>query len=191
MKFCVHCEKDTLIFGDTEIKVGDKTFNLKTNHCSNCDSVELSPANLRQIDEWGNTLSTNVAEFQPYLPSKLIATSEGYAKNFGLKWAEFIKICTTFYLMEMTKEKEFKKLRSQILKEGSSLFSDAKKKTSVPVRYRLFKQIELFAEVWNVYEANVLEEAILFCVTVLESNKSHREERADFQEFLEKFSMAS
>ena len=191
MEFCVTCEKDAVVFGSTTIKIGDKDYTLEADHCTNCDSVELSPENLQQIDDWGNSLPTNVAEFQPYLPNKLISASEEHAKHFGLKWAEFVKICTTFYLTEMTKEKEFKDLRKQILEEGAGLFGDSKKKTHVPVRYRLFKETQLFAEAWKLYEANVLEEAILFCITVLESNKLHQEEKLEFQEFLEKFSMAS
>lgn len=191
MEFCVQCEEQTMVFGPILIKVGDKEFTLEAEHCSNCDAVELSPENLRRIDDWGNALSTNVAEFQPYLPGKLIAVSEGCAKHFGLKWAEFLKVCTTFYLVEMTKEKEFKRLRSGVLAEGAAIFNDAKKKTYVPVRYRLFKQLQLFAEVWSLHESNVIEEALLFCVTVLESEKTHEVERAEFQEFLEKFSMAS
>ncbi|MCM2281068.1 MAG: hypothetical protein NDI61_04395 [Bdellovibrionaceae bacterium] len=180
-----------MVFGPATIKVGDKEFTLETEYCQGCDSVGLTPDNFRQIDEWGNALPTNVAEFQPYLPTKIIAASERYAKQFGLKWAEFVKACTTFYLVEMTKEKEFKILRSEVLAEGTDIFNSAKQKVYVPVRYRLFKQLQLFAEVWELHETNVIEEALLFCVTVLESGMSHEAEKAEFQEFLEKFSMAS
>lgn len=191
MEFCVQCENESVVFGPTTIKVGEKEFTLEAEHCPSCESVGLTPDHLRQIDEWGNALPTSVAEFQPYLPKKLIAASEEYATHFGLKWAEFVKICTTFYLVEMTKEKGFKQLRSEILAEGAEVFNDAKKKTYVPVRYRLFKQLQLFAEVWELHESNVIEEALLFSVTVLEPGKSHEAEKAEFQEFLEKVSMAS
>jgi hypothetical protein len=191
MEFCVVCEKEAVVFGKTTIKVGDKEFTLEAEHCTNCDSVGLSPHNQEQIDKWGNELPTTVAEFQPYFPKKLIAASEHYAKHFGLKWSEFVKVCTAFYLAEMTKEKRFKQIRSDVLCEGEKLFSSSKEKSHVPVRYRLFKQLQLFAEVWNIRETNVLEEALLFCATLLESHRSHEAEKAELQEFVEKHAMAS
>lgn len=191
MEFCINCEKNTVVFGKTSIRVGNKEFTLEAEHCTNCDSVNLSPENQKQIDEWGNTLPTAIAEFQPYLPTKLVVASKEHSKMFGLKWSEFIKVCTTFYLSEMTKEKGFKQLRTEVLSEGIKSFGEIKEKHSIPVRYRLFKQLQLFAEVWNLHESNVLEEALLFCVTVLESERTHKTERAEFQEFLEKISMAS
>lgn len=188
MEFCIECENESVVFGETVIKVGEKEFSLKADHCVKCGSVYLSPENQQEIDKWGNELPTTVAEFQPYFAQSLIELSEQYSKQFGLKWAEFVKVCAAFYLAEMTKEKGFKEYRSEILGEAQQIFKDAKKKTSVPVRYRLFKQLQLFSEAWDIRESNVLEEAVLFCATLL---KSHHAHEAELHEFFEKRALAS
>jgi hypothetical protein len=191
MEFCSHCEKESMVFGKTTIKVGEKEFSLEAEHCKSCDAVNLSSANRKQIDAWGNELTTTVAEIQPYLPKKLIAASKEHATTFGLKWVEFAKICTTFYLSEMTKEKEFAKLRAEILNEGSKLFGDVKEKQCISIRYRLFKQLQLFAEVWEIKESNALEEALLFCMTLLEDKRKHKDEKNELLEFVQAFATAA
>lgn len=188
MEFCIECEKEAVKFGETNIKIGEKEFSLKADHCTNCGSIQLSPENQKEIDKWGNELTTTVAEFQPYFSKDLLILLDEYSRHFGLKRAEFVKACTTFYLSEMTKEKEFKSYRSEILAEASHVFTDSKTKIAVPVRYRLFKQLQLFAEAWNLHESNVLEEAVLFCATLI---KSHHNGEVELQEFVEKYATAS
>ncbi len=196
MELCVECENEFIVFGETTIQIGKKEFSLKAKHCTKCDNVQLSPKNIEEINVWGNALTTTVAEFQPYFSDKLVETSEFYANTFGLKWAEFIKICTAFYLFEMTKDKGFKKARTTLLSDSQNLFAGNKAKKSVPVRYRLFKQIQLFAEAWDIHEPNVIEEAILCCATLLESNKTHGtiravEKRAQLEQFVSNYAAAA
>lgn len=197
MKFCVECEKESVVFGKTTIKIGEKDFPLETEYCTKCDAVHLSPKDQEKIDIWGSELTTAVKESQPYLPEQALILSDVYAKAFGLKWTEFVKVCTTFYIFEMTKDKKFKEARESLLAEAQQIFvtnSKASKiKKSIPVRYRLFKQMQLFAEVWDIHEANVIEEAVLCCTALLESHKAQgiAEKKALLQSYVERFATAS
>ena len=192
MEFCPNCEKKAVVFGKTSLKVGDKDFPLEAEYCKNCGMVQLSSKNQDTIDQWGNSLATNIAEFQPYFSEAVLSISKEQADHYGLKWAEFVKVCTTFYLSEMTKEKSFSTVRKEILDEGEKYSSGPKTKKAVPVRYRLFKQLQLFSEIWDIRESNVIEEAILFCVTLLQDEASdYKQKQIGLQQFVEKYSMAS
>lgn len=197
MKFCVECENQSIVFGETIIKIGEKDFTLETEYCKKCDTVHLSPEDQEKIDRWGNELTTTVKESQPYFSEQMLKQSNIYAKSFGLKWTEFIKVCTTFYLFEMTKDKKFKEARKIFLIQAQERFvvkaRESKIKKSIPVRYRLFKQMQLFAESWNVHEANVIEEAVLCCTALLESRnvRETAKKKAQLQGYVKQFATAS
>ncbi len=173
MKFCINCETESVVHSKKDIHVGEEKIRLEVDNCKKCGTVFLSPKDQEKIDEWGNTLTTAVKETQPYFTDEVYNITRDYAKKNGLKWTQFVKLCTAFYLFKMTKDKNFKKAREVLLAQTAENFSikDRKTKHSVSISYRMLKQLELFSDVWSVREANVVEEAVLCCVGLLDFGK--------------------
>jgi len=105
MKFCLTCESNTVVFGKTKIKVGRETFETEADHCTKCKKVAISPKLQRQIDEWASQFTKSIVELQPYF-NRFIHDKIGLlATRFSLTKPELMKICATFYILEMTKVK--------------------------------------------------------------------------------------
>lgn len=193
MKFCINCETESVVLSKKDIHVGEEKIRLEVENCKKCGTLFLSPEDQKKIDKWGNELTTAVKETQPYFTDEVYNITRDYAKRYGLKWPQFVKLCTAFYLFRMTRDKNFKKVREVLLARTVENFSNQYKKSkhSVSINYRLLKQLELFSDVWNIKEANVIEEAVLCCVSLLdfgqqitESEKMFVEKKNQLQEYV-------
>lgn len=194
MEFCVSCETDSVAFGKTKIKVGRETFETEAKHCTKCKKVAISPKLQKQIDEWALQFTKSIVELQPYFTKGMSDRIESLAGKFSLSKAEFMKVCTTFYILEMTKIANFKALRDEVLAESQRRYKGDRAKICIPIKYQLFKKIGLYANMWNLeYESNVMEEAVQFCVVVLDSHVARVEEskKQELVHFVEHHAMAS
>ena len=194
MEFCMSCENDAVVFGKTKIKVGRETFETETEHCKKCKTVAISPKLQKDIDEWALQFTKSIVELQPYFTKGMANKIDFFANKFNLSKSELMKVCTTFYILEMTKIKNFKSLRIEVLAETQKKYKGERTKICVPIKYQLFKKIGLYAEVWNLeYESNVMEEAVQFCMTVLDNHVSKIDEskKQELVHFVENHAMAS
>ncbi|MDZ4677944.1 MAG: hypothetical protein SGI74_10620 [Oligoflexia bacterium] len=194
MEFCVACETDSVVFGKTKIKVGRETFKTEAEHCRKCKKVAISPKLQKEIDEWALQFTKSIVELQPYFTEGMADKIEFFSNKYNLSKSEFMKVCTTFYILEMTKIKNFKSLRTEVLAEAKKKYKGERKKICVPIKYQLFKRIDLYARAWALeYESNVMEEAAQFCVTVLDSHVTKIEEskKQELVHFVENHAMAS
>ena len=193
MKYCVNCETESVVLSKKYIHIGQHKLLLEVENCKKCSTIFLSPKDQEKIDEWGNTLTTAAKEAQPYFTDEVYGITCEYAKKYGLKWSQFVKLCTAFYLFKMTKDKNFKEVREILLTRTAEDFSSEERKTkhSVSISYRMFKQLELFSDVWSIREPNVIEEAVLCCIGLLdfgqeiaEFEKMFDEKKAQLQEYV-------
>jgi hypothetical protein len=194
MKLCLSCESNSVVFGKTKIKVGRETFETEADHCITCKKVAISSKLQRQIEIWASQFTKSIVELQPYFAKAMYDKLELLANRFNLTKPEFMKICTTYYILEMTKAKNFKILRQDVLSESKKKFKGVRKKVSVPIKYQLFKRIRLYANMWNLeYEANVMEEAVEFCVVILDSQSAQIKEskKEELVHFVEQYALAS
>ncbi len=188
------CQSKSVVFGKTKIKVGREFFETNAEHCSICNKVAISPKLQKQIDEWALQFTKSIIEIQPFFSKKMSSRIEFYARSFNLNKSEFMKLCTAFYLLEMTRLKNFKTLRENIFIESQKIFNGEKSKICVSIKYQLFKKITLYAEMWNLeYESNVMEEAVQFCIFILDNQSGMIEESKKIKlvNFVEYHAMAS
>lgn len=76
---------------------------------------------------------------------------------------------TAFYLNHVVNRDDFQDLKKfcdthaprKLLDEGT------RSKVSLPIRYLMYRKLQTFSGVWNVSHAKVIEEAVLFELTVL------------------------
>lgn len=194
MDFCVSCENESVVFGKTKIKVGRETFETEAEHCNKCQKVAISPKIQKQIDEWALKFTKNIVELQPYFTKSMSDRIESLASKYSLSKTEFMKICTTFYILEMTKIANFKALREEVLLESQRSYRGDRTKICVPIKYQLFKKIGLYAKMWDLeYDSNVMEEAVQFCVVVLDNHaaKVTESKKQELVHFVEYHAMAS
>lgn len=196
MEFCTSCESDSVVFGKTGIKVGREIFRTEAEHCKRCKIVAISPKLQKDIDEWAQQFTKSIVDLQPYFTRAMADRVEVFARKFSLSKSELMKVCTLFYILEMTKVKNFKTLRTQVLAGARKKYTGGKTKICVPIKYQLFKKVRLYAEVWSLeYESNVMEEAVQFCVTVLDNHaglaKIDESKKQALVHFVENYAMAS
>ena len=194
MEFCISCENDSVVFGKIKIKVGRETFETEAEHCKKCKTVAIDPKLQKKIDEWALQFTKSIVEIQPYFTKDIADKIDFFSNKFNLSKSELIKICTTFYILEMTKIKNFKTLRTELLAETQKKNKNERTKICVPIKYRLFKKINLYAEAWNLkYDSSAMEEAVLFCMTVLDSHiiKVEDSKKQELVHFVEIHAMAS
>ncbi|MEK6628220.1 MAG: hypothetical protein AABY53_06305 [Bdellovibrionota bacterium] len=194
MEFCIYCETDSMVFGKTKIKVGRETFETEAEHCKKCKKVAISPKLQKEIDEWALQFTKSIFELQPYFTKDMTNKICFFANKFNLSKSELMKVCTTFYILEMTKIKNFKTLRIEVLAEAQKKHRGDRTKICVPIKYQLFKKVGLYANVWNLeYESNVMEEAVQFCMTVLDNQVAKVEEskKQELVHFVENHALAS
>lgn len=194
MKFCISCETDSVVFGKTKIKVGRETFETEAEHCKKCNKVAITPGLQKKIDEWALQFIKSIVELQPYFTSDMHERIATLSHKYNLSKSEFMKACTAFYLLEMTKLSNFKALRTEFLDKAKGKYKGNRDKISIPIKYQLFKKVDLYTRVWKLdYDANVFEEAIAFCVIALDDHSNHIEQikRQELVHFVESYAMAS
>lgn len=194
MEFCLSCETNAVVICKTQIKVGRETFETSAESCTKCKKVFITPQLQREIDRWALQFTKSIVELQPYFSSDLAEKIDLYSKKFILSKSELMKAFTTFYIAEMAQTKSFKRIREAVLRKAQAKYKGERAKICVPIKYLLFKKIGAYAEFWNLgYDANVMEEAVQFCVAVLDNHFGEVEDanRNRLVKFVEQHAMAS
>lgn len=194
MEYCISCETNSVVFGKTKIKVGRETFETEAEHCTKCKKVAVDSELQKKIDEWAMQFTKSFIELQPYFTTDMHDRISVISNQFSLSKSEFMKACTTFYLMRMTGVPNFKTIRSDVLKKAAAKYKGDRDKICVPIKYQLFKKINFYTLVWKLdYDANVFEEAVQFCVTILDDHDATIQEskKQELVHFVEHHAMAS
>ena len=177
------------------IPIGKEIFRTRTMVCKKCGHYALTPKVRKAMDLWGRNLKKNVIEPQPIFTETTHAFLEETASRFGINKVPLIKVMTSFYLNRIVGNVEFNGLYAFIEKQESyTLMTKGKKiKISVPIHYLTYKKLEVFREVCNATHAKAIEEAVLFCATVLTYRDTQRlrEIAKRFEEFIEDYALAA
>jgi len=177
------------------IPIGKETFRTKTATCEKCGHYALTPKVRKEMDAWGRELKKNVIEPQPLFTEITYAFLEERSSRFGIKKVPLIKVMTSFYLNRIVGRHDFDRLKNSIEKQESyALMTKGKKlKVSVPIHFLTFRKLEVFRETWDTTHAKAIEEAVLFCATVLTYRDTERlrEIARRFEEFVEDYALAA
>ena len=184
------CKEKTI-----HIHVGREAFRTKTEVCEKCGHYALTPRVRKAMETWGRALKKNVIEPQPLFTETTHAFLEETASKFGIKKIPLIKVMISFYLNRVVGREDFSSLRASVERqEGFHLMTKGKKiKLSVPIHYLTFKKLEMFCQTWGTTYAKAIEEAVLFCSTVLTYRDLARlrEIAKRFEEFVEDYALAA
>ncbi len=195
MNICASCNSDSVVFGKTKIKVGREIFETKAEHCEKCGHVAIGPQLQAEIDKWALGFSKSIVELQPYFSEAMLNRVTDLARMFNLSKSEFMKVCTVFFLLRLTRNENFKTLRTEVIRRAQAKYQGKREKVCVPIKYQLFKKVDLYTRVWKLeYEANVMEEAVQFCVAILDHRAQIEEtkrQRAALINFVRSHAMAS
>lgn len=166
-RFCVSCE----VTGrheekEVRIPVGRKEFSTCTRVCQNCGAYALTPKVRKEMDCWAEQFTSNFIEIQPMLSKVVLQDIEETSEKYGLPKVAYMRLLTAFYLIEVISDPDFKEWK-KFMRDTDSykvMTRGTRAPTSIPIRYKAFKQLEVFAQLWNMTLANAMEEAILFGV---------------------------
>lgn len=177
------------------IPIGKMSFRTTTLQCKTCGHYAVTPKIRREMDSWARALKKNVIEPQPLFTEAAHVILEETASRFGIKKVPLIKLMTGFYLNHIIRSDDFDRLMQVVKKqEIYALMTQGRKlKISVPIHFLTFKKLELFRVTWNISHAKVIEEAVLFCNTVLtyHDTKRLREIARRIKEFVEDSALAA
>jgi hypothetical protein len=177
------------------IPIGREKFRTKTDVCEKCGHYALTPTLRQKMEAWGRSLRKNVIEPQPLFTETTHALLEETASKFGIKKVPLIKAMISFYLNRIVGRNDFEPLKQSVEKqEGYSLMMNGKKvKVSVPIHFLTFKKLDLFSNAWKTTHAKAIEDAVLFCSTVLTYPDTSRlkEIAKRFEEFVEDYALAA
>ena len=128
-------------------------------------------------NEWGNGRTKNIVESQPIFHEATHQFVEKMALHFSMKKVPFMKALTVFYINHVVNRTDFNVLKEYFEVHDSKrhLNEGAKSKETVPIRYRMFRKLQTFGEVWSVSHAKAIEEAVLFGLMVLAADDEHFE----------------
>lgn len=174
--FCPNCEREVdLVHKKVEIPIGTEVFCTKMLVCCKCGSYEITPEVRKKMDEWGRKLTKNIIEPQPLFSEAVHQFAEEMAAHYGLKRVPFYRALTAFYLNRIVNREDFTELKRFC--ENSSalefLNKGERSKVSIPIRFLLFRKLQIFGQVWNVTPAKAIEEAVLFGLVVLSSKEEN------------------
>lgn len=177
------------------IPVGREKFRTKTEVCEKCDHFALTAKVRKEMEVWGKALKKNMIEPQPLFTETAHLFLEETASKFGIKKVPLIKVMTSFYLNRVVSQADYELLKESLEKqEGYLLMTQGKKlKVSVPIHFLAFKKLDLFSHTWKISHARTIEEAVLFCSTMLNyPDTSHLKEITKrFEEFVEDYALAA
>lgn len=188
--FCPHCETGEHVAEKrVSIPVGNESFTTKTMTCKKCGRYELTPKIRKEMDEWGRALTKNIVEPQPIFSEATHRFAEEMATQYGLKRVPFFRVLTAFYLNRVINREDFQDLKKfcdshaprKLLDEGT------RSKVSVPVRYLMYRKLQTFSEVWEIPHAKVIEEAVLFGLTVLSCREENYEKLKTISDSLQQY----
>lgn len=168
-RICASCETGQLREQSIGIKVGSAVFDTMTMVCLECGAYALTPKVRREMDEWGTKFTRNIVEPQPLFSEASHNFLDEMAIGYGLTKVPFIKILTTFYLNHIVNRPDFGEVKKIFAAHEPRrlLEGGLKAKVSLPIRYLLFRKLQVFCDVWEVSHAKAIEEATLFCLTAL------------------------
>jgi len=177
------------------IPIGKEIFRTKMDTCGKCGHYALTPKVRKEMEAWGRSLKKNVIEPQPLFTETTHAFLEETASRFGIKKVPLIKVMTSFYLNRVVALPDFERINAIVKKqEGYGLMVKGRKiKVSVPIHFLTFKKLEVFRETWNTPYPKTIEDAVLFCATVLTYRDTARlrEIAQRFEEFVEDYALAA
>lgn len=189
-RFCPHCEEDvSVVEKKVSIPVGNESFTAKTLVCKKCGRYALTPEVRNAMEDWGRKLTKNIIEPQPIFTEAVHQFAEKMATQYGLKRVPFFRVLTAFYLSRVVNREDFQELKSYCNSHRSQEFlgKGTKSKVSVPIRYLMYRKLQTFSEVWDIPHAKVIEEAVLFGLTALSSEKENFEKLKAISEALSQY----
>ncbi len=197
-RFCPHCENEvSLIMKKISLPVGAEFFTSKILVCKTCGRYELTPRIRKEMNEWGKKLTKNIIEPQPIFCEAVHQFAEVMAAQNGLKRIPFFKALTAFYLNRIVNREDFTELKRFC--ENSSalefLNKGERSKVSIPIRFLLFRKLQIFGQVWDVTPAKAIEEAVLFGLVVLSSKEENFKKlkaiAQNLQQFIQEIAQAA
>ncbi len=189
-RLCPHCEDDSDVTQKkVSIIVGSESFMTTTMVCEKCGSYALTPKIRKEMDEWGRKFTKNVIEPQPIFSESTHRFAEEMANQHGLKKVPLFRALTAFYLNHVVNLEDFQEIKNYCDKHPSRklLNKGERSKVSVPIRYLLYRKIQIFSDVWKVPHSKTIEEAVLFGLTALSSKEENFAKLKVIAESLEQF----
>jgi len=176
--YCPNCETDTTVSEEKiSIPMGKEVFTTKTAVCKKCKHYALTPKVRREMDEWGKTMMKNIIEPQPTFHKASHQFIEKMAAHFSMKKVPFIKALTVYYINHIVNRADLPELKKYFESHQSEkhLSGGDKSKETVPIRYLMYRKLQIFSEVRNVSHSKAIEEAVLFGLMVLATDDDHFE----------------
>lgn len=197
-RFCPRCEDGSrAVEKKVSIPVGAETFTVRTLVCKKCGFYALTPRVRREMDDWGRKLTKNMIEPQPVFTEATHLFAEEMATQYGLKRVPLFRVLTAFYLNHVVNREDFQELKRYCETHVSQRFlsEGRRSKVSMPIRYLLFRRLQTFSEVWDIPHAKVIEEAVLFGLAALSSDKDNLQKlqtiAGSLQQYIEDIAQAA
>lgn len=189
-RFCPFCEDDRkVVEKKVSIPVGSEAFVTKLFACEKCGRYALTPEIRDKMDEWGRKLTKNIIEPQPIFSEAVHKYAEELAMQYGLKRVAFFRVLTAFYLSRIVNRDDFEEIKQFCANHVSrKLMEEGKRsKISVPIRYLMYRKLQVFSDVWNIPHAKVIEEAVVFGLTVLSCKEDNFEKLKTIVDSLQQY----
>ncbi|MEK6706641.1 MAG: hypothetical protein AABZ06_12725 [Bdellovibrionota bacterium] len=189
-RFFPHCGDGINIMEKRiSIPVGIESFMARTMVCKKCGCYALTPEVRHAMDEWGRKFTKNIIEPQPVFTETAHQFAEKMSMQYGLKRVPFFRVLTAFYLSRIVNRDDFLELKNYYETHVSKRFLNegARSKVSVPIRYLMYRKLQTFSEVWKIPHSKVIEEAVLFGLTVLSSEKENFKKLKTISESLHQY----
>ncbi len=187
---CPVCEEETeIVEKKISIPFGNESFTTKTLVCKRCGRYALTREIRKEMEAWGRKLSKNIVEPQPIFTEAAHQFAEELATQYGMKRVPFFRVLTTFYLNHVVNRDDFEELKTYWDTHVSHEFlSEGKRsKVSVPIRYLMYRRLQVFCQVWKTSHPKAIEEAVLFGLAVLSSQKENFERLKTIAESLKQY----
>jgi len=170
-KWCPNCEEKSVGLDKLEITFGKEVFSGKGYVCSNCNNYLRDRRLLNQINEWAEQFSEKkFIIFQPLLSDSIRDDLEQFAKSNNVGISVLARILTIIYVDSLVNKDYFgkiKKFADQSESFNTYIKQGKRKKLDVNFKFSTFKKIDLYSRVWNINNAQVIEEAVQHCLMVL------------------------
>lgn len=198
-KYCGQCEKTTTHeLRPLGINVGSRVLQTEVPVCKVCGAYERDRKLRKQINEWGEQLTSSFETLQPFFSGTIHDYLDHKASEFGLEKSRLVKAMYVFYLNHAVSHPQFKLVKELVEGHESSNNMDTgpRQKLGVRVSYRAFRKLETYSIVRSCTPAKGIEDAVQFCiglkaVTDRESNDLLNELARKYKEVIDDFAMAA
>ncbi|MEK6624325.1 MAG: hypothetical protein AABY86_05120, partial [Bdellovibrionota bacterium] len=149
---CPECEGRNVKSGPIELKFDRHIFKARTEVCRDCGNYLTSPQFEKKLEEWTKNLGANFHQYQPAVSKEIYEDLEKLSHQHGVKPAVMAKIITTVYLERSRTTEGYAALKKFIFDSNTftKLDSGKKERISIPVKYEIYKEIQNFAQIWNL-----------------------------------------